>query len=71
MTYHGWAMASGYAYRVNFNQGQIQRVASKAEGIRYLNEIVKVDCPTAFLERYEAGSADDPGEWVRVKVKVS
>lgn len=51
-------------YRVNYGNGQVSRTyTSLAEAARDL-ESARFDGSHAKLQRYEAGSADDPGMWV-------
>lgn len=55
-------------YRVNYGNGQVNYQPSLAACRREISgmELYKKQ---AFIQRYEAGSADCPGEWVRVEVK--
>jgi hypothetical protein len=53
-------------YRVNYGNGQVNQHKSLADCRR---EIAEMDLykEFAFVQQYSAGSADSPGEWVRVR----
>lgn len=48
-------------YRVNYGNGQISEIFSSLDKAR---GAMVMSGPGCFVERYEAGSADDPGRWV-------
>lgn len=55
-------------YRVNYGTGHIAPCESKRAAIALLKSGL---CGAkAWLERYEGGTADDPGMWVKVRVKL-
>lgn len=54
-------------YRVNYGNGQVSNTFEKrAEALQHLRDSLR-DNGYAFLQRYEAGSADDPGDWFKVR----
>lgn len=55
---HGYT----FMWRINYGQGQVDAVASKKAGVAAL----RLCDGYAYLQRYETGTADDPGMWVTV-----
>lgn len=47
-------------WRINYGNGQVDAVSSKREGMTFLRTCDEY----TVLQRYESGSADDPGMWV-------
>jgi hypothetical protein len=54
-------------YRVNYGQGQVSVSFDRFSDAQRCLRLARPDDPGAFIECYEAGSADDPGDWFRVK----
>lgn len=53
-------------YRVNYGNGQVSPTyRRRTHAQRHLREQA-MQSAFMFIEYYMAGSADDPGEWVRV-----
>lgn len=55
------------SWRANFGNGQVQYAPSRAEALRVIQQLDRYR-EYAFVERYEGGSADDPGDWFPVRV---
>jgi hypothetical protein len=53
-------------YRVNYGNGQVNNQKTLAACRREISDM-DLYKEFAYVQRYAAGSADSPGEWVRVK----
>jgi hypothetical protein len=54
------------SWRVNFGNGQVQYAPSRAEALRAIQQLDRYR-EYAFVERYEGGSADEPGDWFPIR----
>lgn len=60
------------SYRVNYGNGQVGPVVPERTTAERLANMERETnrgayAPFVFVQRYEVGSADAPGEWVRVE----
>ncbi len=56
-------------YRVNYGTGHVSGDIHNRKSAETFLATAQEDCPGAWLEKYEAGTADEPGEWETVHIR--